>query len=178
MGGIKKFGLFGYNRSKTNMNTVISFFRRNQTIFIYGISLAALMFLLRWFELRFFIFNHAYELYIGLVALLFTLLGIWLALKLARPKVEKVIVEKEIYLRATENFEPNRTQIEHFQLSKRELEILQQMAQGSSNQEIADALFISLSTVKSHNQSLFEKLDVKRRLQAIEKARSLGIIPA
>lgn len=160
------------------MNTLISFFRRNQTIFIYGISLAALMFLLRWFELRFFIFNHAYELYIGLVALLFTLLGIWLALKLARPKVEKVIVEKEIYLRVTENFEPNRTQIEHLQLSKRELEILQQMAQGSSNQEIADALFISLSTVKSHNQSLFEKLDVKRRLQAIEKARSLGIIPA
>lgn len=160
------------------MNTLLSFFRRNQTIFLYGTSLAALMFLLRWFEIRFFIFNHAYELYIGFVALLFTLLGSWLALKLARPKVEKVIVEKEIYLRSTENFVPNRRQIELLALSQRELDILQHMAQGCSNQEIANTLFISLSTVKSHNQSLFEKLDVKRRMQAIEKARSLGIIPA
>lgn len=160
------------------MNTVLLFFRRNQTIFIYGMSLAALMFLLRWFELRFFIFKHAYGLYIGFVALLFTALGIWLAHKLAKPKIKEVIIEKEVYLRSADNFEPDQTQIQNLALSKREIEILNRMAQGDSNQEIANALFISISTVKSHNQSLFEKLDVKRRMQAIEKARSLGIIPA
>lgn len=160
------------------MHRVIVFFKRQQTILLYGFSLAALMFLLRWFELRFFIFKHAYELYIGFVALLFTALGIWLAHKLAKPKIKEVIIEKEIYLRSADNFEPDLTQIQNLALSKRELEILNRMAQGDSNQEIANALFISISTVKSHNQSLFEKLEVKRRLQAIEKARSLRILPA
>jgi NarL family two-component system response regulator LiaR len=56
------------------------------------------------------------------------------------------------------------------------LEILGLLAQGHSNQEIAAKLFVSLSTVKTHNQNLFEKLDVKRRIQAVEKARKLNLI--
>ncbi len=71
----------------------------------------------------------------------------------------------------------NTSLISQLEFSKRELEILGLMAQGHSNQEIAGKIFVSLSTVKTHNQNLFEKLDVKRRIQAIEKAKRLHLIP-
>ena len=65
---------------------------------LYGISLAMLLFLLRWLELRFVIFDHALEIYAGAIAIIFTALGIWLALKLTKPKIERVVVEKEIFI--------------------------------------------------------------------------------
>ena len=71
----------------------------------------------------------------------------------------------------------NESLVAQLELSKRELEILGLLAQGHSNQEIAAKLFVSLSTVKTHIQNLFEKLDVKRRIQAVEKARRLNLIP-
>ena len=76
-----------------------------------------------------------------------------------------------------ENFVLDTSLVAQLELSKRELEILNLLAHGHSNQEIAAKLFVSLSTVKTHIQNLFEKLDVKRRIQAIEKARSLNLIP-
>jgi len=155
-----------------NKNT----FLNNKTNIIYGISLALLLLLLKWLELRFIIFEHSYEIYIGLIAILFTALGIWLALKLSKPKIETVIIEKEIYIEKPENFVQNTSLIVELELSKRELEVLALLAKGYSNQEIASQLFVSLSTVKAHNQNLFEKLDVKRRTQAVEKAKKLKII--
>ncbi|MBS1573341.1 MAG: DNA-binding response regulator [Bacteroidetes bacterium] len=143
---------------------------------IYGISLAFLLFFLKWLELRFIIFEHSYEIYIGLIAILFTALGIWLALKLSKPKIETVVIEKEIYIEKSENFVQNTALISKLELSKRELEVLELLAKGLTNQEIASRLFVSLSTVKAHNQNLFEKLDVKRRTQAIEKAKRLNLI--
>ena len=154
-----------------------TFFRRYRAAILYGVSLALLMFLLKWLELRFLIYDHAMELYIGFIAVIFTGLGIWLALKLSRPKVERVVVEKEIFVERQEAFVPNEALIAQLELSKREMEILGLMAQGYSNQEIAGRLFVSLSTVKTHNQNLFAKLDVKRRTQAIEKGKRLQIIP-
>ncbi|HQW00498.1 MAG TPA: LuxR C-terminal-related transcriptional regulator, partial [Bacteroidia bacterium] len=74
-------------------------------------------------------------------------------------------------------FVPNASLVSQLELSKRELEVLSLLAQGHSNQEIAEKLFVSLSTVKTHNQNLFEKLDVKRRIQAVEKAKRLNLIP-
>ena len=150
---------------------------RNKAIIIYGISLAALLFLLKWLEIRFIIFSHSFEVYIGFIAIIFTGLGIWLALKLSKPKVETVVVEKEVYIQRNENFALDTFRVAQLDLSKRELEILNLLAEGHSNQEIAAKLFISVSTVKTHIQNLFEKLDVKRRIQAIEKARSLNLIP-
>jgi len=150
---------------------------KNKAIIIYSISLAFLLFLLKWLELRFIIFNHSFEIYIGFIAVIFTALGIWLALKLSKPKIETVVVEKEVYVKRNENFVLNTSLISQLELSKRELEILNLLAQGHSNEEIAEKLFISLSTVKSHNQNLFEKLDVKRRIQAVEKAKRLNLIP-
>jgi len=150
---------------------------RNKAIIVYSISLAFLLFLLKWLELRFIIFDHSFEIYIGFIAIIFTSLGIWLALKLSKPKIEKVVVEKEVYVTRNENFVLDTSLVSQLELSKRELEILSLLAQGHSNQEIATKLFVSLSTVKTHIQNLFEKLDVKRRIQAVEKAKRLNLIP-
>ena len=150
---------------------------RNKATIVYSISLAFLLFLLKWLELRFIIFDHSFEIYIGFIAVIFTALGIWLALKLSKPKIETVVVEKEVYVNRNENFVLDTSLVSQLELSKRELEILSLLAQGHSNQEIAAKLFVSLSTVKTHNQNLFEKLDVKRRTQAVEKAKRLNLIP-
>jgi NarL family two-component system response regulator LiaR len=150
---------------------------KHKGIIIYSISLAFLLFLLKWLELRFIIFDYSFEIYSGLIAVIFTALGIWLALKLSKPKIETVVVEKEVYITRNENFILNTSLISQLELSKRELEILNLMAQGHSNQEIAAKIFVSVSTVKTHNQNLFEKLEVKRRTQAIEKAKRLNLIP-
>ena len=154
-----------------------NFLRKHKAIIIYGISLALLLFLLKWLELRFIIFDHSFEIYIGFIAIIFTALGIWLALKLSKPKIETRVVEKEVYVTRNENFVLNTSLISQLELNTRELEILNLMAQGHSNEEIAAKIFVSISTVKTHNQNLFEKLDVKRRTQAIEKAKRLNLIP-
>jgi two-component system, NarL family, response regulator LiaR len=153
-----------------------NFFAKHKATIIYSIALAFLLFLLKWLELRFIIFSHSFEIYIGFIALIFTALGIWLALKLSKPKIETVVVEKEVYVTSDQEFVPNKTLIAELEISKRELEILNLMAKGLSNDEIAATIFVSLSTVKTHNQNLFLKLDVKRRTQAIEKAKRLCII--
>lgn len=150
---------------------------RNKAAINYGISLAFLMFLLKWLELRFVIFDHSFEIYIGFIALIFTALGIWLALKLSKPKIETVLVEKEVIVNRNDSFVQNTSLISQLEIRKRELEVLGLLAEGYSNREIAAKLFVSLSTVKTHNQNLFEKLDVKRRIQAVEKAKKLNLIP-
>ncbi len=143
---------------------------------MYGASLAVLLFLLKWLEWRLIIVDHAMELYGGAIAILFTGLGIWLALKLTRPKVKTVVVEKEVYITREMTTTLNQKEIARLGLSARELEVLQLMAEGLSNQEIAGCLFLSLNTIKTHSSNIFEKLDVRRRTQAIEKARRLNII--
>jgi NarL family two-component system response regulator LiaR len=154
-----------------------TFLRKHKATVIYSISLAFLLFLLKWLELRFIIFDHSFEIYIGFIAVIFTALGIWLALKLSNPKIETLVVEKEVYITRNETFILNTSLISQLEISKRELEVLNLMAQGHSNEEIAAKLFVSLSTVKTHSQNLFVKLDVKRRTQAIEKAKRLNLIP-
>lgn len=153
----------------------MNFINKHRETILYGISLAFLLFFLKWIELRFIIINHAFEIYIGLIALLFTGLGIWLALKLTKPKIETQIIEKEISARGTD-FIINEEAMNELGISKRELEVLQLMAEGLSNQEIAERLFVSLNTIKTHTSNLFEKLEVKRRTQAVEKAKRLNLI--
>lgn len=160
------------------LHMVPGFLSKNKHIILYGLSLAVLLFLLKWLELRLVIINHALELYIGAIALLFTLLGIWLALRLSRPKVRTIVVEKEVLVQPNGNgFELNEKELARLAISNRELEVLQLMAEGLSNQEIAARLFVSLSTIKTHTSRLFEKMDVKRRTQAVEMGKRLRIIP-
>src|SRR3982751_517662 len=106
-----------------------NFWRKHKATIIYSISLALLLFLLKWLELRFIIFDHSFEIYIGFIAVIFTALGIWLALKLSKPKIETVVVEKEVYVNRNENFVLDTSLVSQLELSKRELEILNLMAQ-------------------------------------------------
>lgn len=158
---------------------MVNFLIRNKHVIIYGISLALLLFLMRWLELRLMIFSHAFEIYAGIIALIFTALGIWLALKLINPKIQIVeqIVEKTYQSENTNEFRLNEEVLIESGLSKRELEVLQLMATGLSNQEIAAHLFVSLNTIKTHTSKVFEKLDVSRRTQAVEKAKRMKLIP-
>ena len=163
------------------MQKIKTLWQKNKATIIYSISLASLLFLLKWLELRFILFDHSFEIYIGFIAVIFTGLGIWLALKLSKPKIKTIVVEKEVFVGngqdSNRNFIQNTSLISQLALSKRELEILNVLAAGNSNQEIASKLFVSISTVKTHNQNLFDKLDVKRRTQAVEKAKRLNLIP-
>jgi len=154
-----------------------NFLPKNKNIILYSATLALLLFLLKWLEWRFLVIDHALEMYVGAIALIFTGLGIWLTLKLTQPKVKTVIVEKEVYINPGPEFSLNKAALNQLNLSKRELEVLELIAQGLSNQEIAERLFLSLNTVKTHSSKLFEKLEVQRRTQAVDKAKKLGIIP-
>jgi two-component system, NarL family, response regulator LiaR len=151
---------------------------------MYGSSLAAILFLLKWLEYRFIIIDHAFEIYITCIAIVFTALGIWLTLRLSKTKVETrvetIVVEKEVYIQneksETAIASTNEAERERLGISNRELEVLQLMSEGLSNQEIADRLFVSVNTIKTHSSKVFEKLDARRRTQAIEKAKRLNII--
>lgn len=136
----------------------------------YGLTMAFLIFLLKWMDYRLFVRDISTEVYISVLALTFTALGIWMGLRLTRPKV---VVEAP----AMDSFQLDPERLKQVGISKREYDVLQLMAQGFSNQEIADQLFISLNTVKSHASKLFSKLDVKRRTQAIQVAKEMGLLP-
>ncbi|MEQ8363284.1 MAG: LuxR C-terminal-related transcriptional regulator [Cyclobacteriaceae bacterium] len=138
-----------------------------KTIFLYGLALAVLVLIMRMIEYRFLVRDLTLEFYIGLVALFFTALGIWVGLRFTRKKV--VVIGPEFHFNEKEQIQRS--------ISKRELEVLELMAQGLANQEIADQLFVSLNTVKTHSSNLFSKLEVSRRTQAIQKAKKLNLIP-
>jgi NarL family two-component system response regulator LiaR len=154
----------------------LKFIIRNRSILLYGASLAVLLLIMKWLEWRLIIIDHTFELYAGAVAVLFTALGIWLSNKLTRPKTNTIIVEKEVVVEAGD-FILNEAELTRLGLTGREMEVLQSIADGLSNQQIAERLFLSLSTIKTHSSKLFEKLEVQRRTQAVEKARKLKIIP-
>jgi len=138
-----------------------------KTIILYGLAMATLIFLLKYLEYRLIVRDLSTEIYVGIIAVLFTILGIWVGLRLTRKKV--IVVGNEFIL--------NENELQRLGISKREQEVLELVARGLSNQEIADKLFVSLNTVKTHTSNLFLKLDVNRRTQAIQKANELQLIP-
>ncbi|WP_020531855.1 response regulator transcription factor [Flexithrix dorotheae] len=140
-----------------------------KTILIYGFVVALLVVILKVLEYKYFVRNLSVEIYIGVVAVLFVSLGIWLGGKVNSGKL--IHQDKELKSR-----EINTEQVKELGISKREFEVLELISAGYSNQEIAEKLFISLSTVKTHSSNLFLKLDVKRRTQAIQKAKELNIL--
>src|SRR6202008_734819 len=106
----------------------------------------------------------------GAIALIFTALGIWLAKKLATPKT--IVIEKEVIVtKPAAGVVPDEKILSKWGISKREWEVLSLMSEGLSNQEIAERLFVSLNTIKTHSSNLFEKLDVERRTQDVEKEK-------
>ena len=123
-------------------------FQKYKALLLYSAALALLLILLRWAEWELVIVDNRFEVYAGLIALLFTLLGIWLAVKLSKPKT--ILVEKEVLIREQAAFKINEKAVSELGISKRELEILVLTAGGLSNQQIADQLFVSLNTIKTH----------------------------
>jgi DNA-binding CsgD family transcriptional regulator len=150
---------------------------------IYGLTGGLLIVVLKVIEFRFLVVEHSLEIYGGLVALLFAALGIWLGLKLTRKeevvllKEVEVIKEVPVPMSAAEPFTINEEQQRQLGITKRELEILELIAQGMSNREIADKLFVSENTVKTHSSRLFDKLSAKRRTQAVQIGKEIGLIP-
>ena len=143
-------------------------------ILIYGICGGLLIVLLKLIEYRFLIIERSLEIYGGLIALLFASFGIWLGLKLTRNK--ETVVVKEVPV-LTREFMFDQARLQQLRITTREFEILQLIAGGMSNREIAEKLFVSENTVKTHSSRLFDKLSAKRRTQAVQIAKELGLIP-
>jgi len=143
-------------------------------ILIYGLIGGLLIATLKMIEYRFLVVEHSIEIYGALIALVFAILGISLGLKLTKKK--EVVVVKEIPV-STEQFVLNETKLDELRITRRELEILQLIALGMSNHEIAEKLFVSENTVKTHSSRLFDKLSAKRRTQAVQIAKQHRLIP-
>ena len=145
----------------------------------YGLCGGLLILALKLIEYRFLVIEHSVEIYGGLIALVFASLGIWFGLKLTRKK--EIIVERELIIErevaAATPFALNEARLRELGITKRELEILDLIAKGLSNREIAEKLFVSENTVKTHSSRLFDKLSAKRRTQAVQIGKQLGLIP-
>ena len=148
---------------------------------IYGLCGGLLIAALKVIEYRFVVVEHSIEIYGGLTALVFAAVGIWLGLKLTRKEqviVEReLIVEREVQVPAGIPFALNEKRLQELAITKRELEILGLIAHGLSNREIAERLFVSENTVKTHSSRLFDKLSARRRTQAVQRGKELGLIP-
>ena len=140
-----------------------------RTILLYGIAMAILLGLLKLVEYKYFVRDIPLEFYVGVIAIVFTGLGIWAGLRLTRPKIVEVEVNAP--------FVCDEAVLRKLGISKREFEVLGLIAAGLSNQDIADRLFVSTSTVKTHVSNVLAKLDASRRTEAIARAKEMRIIP-
>lgn len=153
-------------------------------VLLFGVVGAALILLLRAIEYRFLVVEHSVEIYGALIGVLFVVLGIWLGGTLTRranpggAPLEATMVAATGGEAAAE-ISDNSTELrrEAMGITRRELEILGLMADGLSNREIADRLFVSENTVKTHSSRLFEKLNAKRRTQAVQIGKQAGLLP-
>jgi DNA-binding CsgD family transcriptional regulator len=145
----------------------------------FGLLGGVLIAALRLIEYRWLVLSHSFALYAALVAVLFAALGLWLGRSLVRARVEvrEVKIEVPVTLRADEPFQRDQAAADALGLTPRELEVLDALAAGHSNREIAARLFLSENTVKTHCSRVLEKLGARRRTQAVHQARSLRLIP-
>lgn len=151
-------------------------------VLIYGIIGGVLIALMQWTQYRFVVIEHSIEIYGGLIAATFAGLGIWLGLKLTK----KQIVVKEVFVPGAARtgvsaphgpFVPDEKKREDLGITPRELDILELIAQGMSNREIAEKLFVSENTVKTHSSRVFDKLGARRRTQAVQLGKEFGLLP-
>ncbi len=143
-----------------------------KSIWLYGLGLALITIVLRQIEYRYMLRDLSVELLVLILATIFTGLGVWVAWQFMQGRTTPTRQQ----LTDTNAFSLDAAKLEHLGISQREYEVLELMAAGLSNQEIADRLFISLNTVKTHSSNLYAKLDVKRRTQAVQKAQELQLI--
>lgn len=142
---------------------------------LYGLLGGVLITLLKYVEYKHFVRAYPAEIYGGVLALVFTALGLWFGLRSA-PEKERVVV-REVRVPHGGPFVLNEAMLEELAITPRELEILGLIAEGLSNREIGEKLFVSENTVKTHSSRVFQKLGVGRRTQAVQKGKELGLIP-
>jgi two-component system, NarL family, response regulator LiaR len=151
-----------------------------KTVLLYGLLGGVLIAGLKLVEYRFLILEHSVEIYGGIVALLFSAVGIWLGLRLTGRRetvvVREVPVPVEVPVRVTEPFVADEARMRQLGITPRELEFLEAIAAGLSNREIAERLFVSENTVKTHLSRVFDKLNARRRTQAVQLAKEAGLI--
>ncbi len=156
-----------------------------KTVLLYGVLAGVLIAVLQLVEYRYLVLQHSFELYGGIVALIFSGVGIWLGLKLTRtrevvrevPVMVEVPVTVEVPVPVAAAFQRDEARLAQLGITPRELEILEALAAGFSNREIAERLFVSENTVKTHTARLFDKLSARRRTQAVQRAKEAGLIP-
>ena len=142
-------------------------------VLVYGLVGGVLLVLLQWTEYRFLVVEHSVAIYGALTAAAFAALGIWLGVRMNRRKV----VVREVPVPVPQPFIPNHKKRDDLGITRREMEILELVARGLSNREIAGMLFVSENTVKTHCSRAFEKLGAKRRTQAVQLGKELGLLP-
>jgi DNA-binding CsgD family transcriptional regulator len=148
-------------------------------ILLYGAVGGVLIAALRLIEYQHFVRAYPGEVYGGLVAVIFTAVGIYLGLKWTRAREVVLVKEvvREVRVREGGPFVLDAEALRQTGLTPREHEILGLIAEGLSNREIGEKLFVSENTVKTHSARLFEKMSVNRRVQAVQEGRKLGLIP-
>ena len=144
-------------------------------VIICGLVGGVLITLLKWTEYQFLVIEHSAQIYGGLTAAIFAVLGIWLGLRIKGARQQVVV--KEVHVSSMEPFVPDERKRDDLGITRRELEILGLVAQGMSNREIAGRLFVSENTVKTHCSRAFDKLGAKRRTQAVQLGKDLGLLP-
>jgi ATP/maltotriose-dependent transcriptional regulator MalT len=165
-----------------------------RTVLVYGVIGGVLITVLQWSQYRFLVMEHSLEVYGGLTAATFAVLGIWLGMRLRGARsseqgtgdgdqksreqgIGKREQKSEPPLRSAKAFVLDEKRREGLGITRREMEVLELIAQGMSNQEIAAKLFVSENTVKTHLSRVFDKLGAKRRTQAVQMGKEMGLLP-
>lgn len=144
-----------------------------KTTVLFGLVCGVLIAVLELIEYRFLVIEHSLQIYGGLVAILFAGLGIWLGRRLAQRRLDRV---GAVAVRTDAGFVVDRQRLESLGITPREHQILELIAAGLSNREIAEKLYVSENTVKTHSRRLFDKLNARRRTQAVQLAKQAGLI--
>lgn len=135
-------------------------------IIIFGILLAVFAVVLQLLEYRYIVGSLSTDAYTLLVAVIFTAVGIWIGINLLKKNKVEALRSEQLTSQKRNNFN----------LNNRECEILQLIAKGHTNQEIADILYLALPTIKTHISNLYRKLEVRNRTEAINKAQSVNLL--
>ncbi len=143
---------------------------------LYGVLGGVLIAGLQLIEYRWLVVEHSVEIYGGLVAAVFAGLGIWLGQRLTR-RGEVAVEVREVIVEAPRDFVRDQRQLESLGITPRELEVLELIASGLSNKEIAERVHVSENTVKTHSSRVFAKLGARRRTQAVQMGKALRLIP-